>query len=150
VKGTEVVSLYQPWSYNDSIYGNQQAGFLTQFNNLFSFATVHHAGHEVPAYQPQRAFELFKRYLDGSFFFNLTTITTNTNSGIEETAISPKTEPNLFLFVGVTLSVVGLIVCLGFLYQCVSKRSFNYQLSTDMDSTRHTSEGVSDTTTIDL
>ena len=43
-------------------------GYLTKFKDHFSFMTIRHAGHEVPAYQPQKALELFKRYLDGSLF----------------------------------------------------------------------------------
>jgi hypothetical protein len=41
---------------------------LTKFEDSLSFMTVRFAGHEVPAYQPQKALELFKRYLDGSVF----------------------------------------------------------------------------------
>lgn len=69
IAGTEVKSLYQPWHYRNSEYGTtQQGGYLTQFADSLSFATVHHAGHEVPAYQPEMALELFRRYLDGSLF----------------------------------------------------------------------------------
>ncbi len=69
IAGSEVQSLYQPWSYQNTLYGTKQhGGYLTQFSDSLSFATVHHAGHEVPAYQPESAFELFRRYLDGSLF----------------------------------------------------------------------------------
>ena len=65
---TKVQSLYQPWSYLDSRYHVQQGGYLTQFPDGLSFATVHYAGHEVPAYQPEKALEMFSRFLDGSLF----------------------------------------------------------------------------------
>jgi hypothetical protein len=43
-------------------------GYLTKFKDGLSFMTVRYAGHEVPAYQPQKALELLRRYLDGSLF----------------------------------------------------------------------------------
>ena len=44
IAGSSISSLFQPWSYMDSTYGLQQAGFLTTFTNGLSFATVHYAG----------------------------------------------------------------------------------------------------------
>jgi hypothetical protein len=46
----------------------QQGGYLTKFANGFSFATVHYAGHEVPAYQPDAALQIFSGFLDSSLF----------------------------------------------------------------------------------
>jgi carboxypeptidase C (cathepsin A) len=48
---------------------NQQtAGYLTKWKNTnFGFLTVHGAGHEVPTYKPDVAFDLWKRYLAGEF-----------------------------------------------------------------------------------
>jgi Serine carboxypeptidase len=52
------------------IVDGQTAGFVVHFKLLgdskssFIFATVHGAGHEVPAYRPYEALELFARYLD--------------------------------------------------------------------------------------
>lgn len=49
---------------------NQTAGFVVHFllpgksSSSFIFATVHGAGHEVPAYRPYEALELFAKYLD--------------------------------------------------------------------------------------
>lgn len=43
-------------------------GFLTRFNDSLSFATVHYAGHEVPAYQPANALHLLQEYLNGNIF----------------------------------------------------------------------------------
>lgn len=45
------------------------AGYQTRFEGVrLAFVTVHSAGHEVPSYQPARAFELLRRYLDGSWW----------------------------------------------------------------------------------
>ena len=50
----------------------QTAGYFAQFeldkvnitsNSSFVFATVHPAGHEVPAYKPKEAFDLWERFL---------------------------------------------------------------------------------------
>lgn len=48
----------------------QLAGYVTRFETLategaFTYATVHTAGHEVPAYQPARAKQLFDAFLAG-------------------------------------------------------------------------------------
>uniref|UniRef100_A0A7S2NXB3 Carboxypeptidase n=1 Tax=Leptocylindrus danicus TaxID=163516 RepID=A0A7S2NXB3_9STRA len=46
----------------------QLAGYIVRFNvdpkaGSFRFATVHGAGHEVPAYKPKEAFDLWERFL---------------------------------------------------------------------------------------
>jgi hypothetical protein len=70
--GGENVSLNIPWSrksdfqesgytsiqVNDSYIGGQ----VRQYGNL-SFSRVYQAGHEVPAYQPQTAYEIFRRIM---------------------------------------------------------------------------------------
>jgi carboxypeptidase C (cathepsin A) len=58
---------WQPW-----LVHNQTAGFVTHFelkhtDSTFTFATVHGAGHEVPAYRPMEALELLKNYLNGKW-----------------------------------------------------------------------------------
>ena len=68
VKNTVPKETFNTWYYEDSYYGRQTAGYLTKFENRFSFATIHDAGHEVPAYQPQIAAELLRRFLDDSLF----------------------------------------------------------------------------------
>ena len=42
-------------------------------------AMIRYAGHEVPAYQPQKALELFNGYLDGSIFDTAEAETGDTN-----------------------------------------------------------------------
>ena len=76
-------SLWKPWSVKGGREG-QQGGFLTTFENSFSFATVHSAGHEVPAYQPVAALSLFSGFLDGSMFTPSVTPTPSSPSGISE------------------------------------------------------------------
>jgi len=69
-QGGKIIELWQPWF----LPSGAQAGFLTKFENVFSFATVHDAGHEVPAYQPVAALHLFDLFLrsDAALFANVT------------------------------------------------------------------------------
>ncbi|KAL0013507.1 hypothetical protein SO802_000576 [Lithocarpus litseifolius] len=50
---------WYPWYADDQIEG------WTEVNNELTFASVRGAGHEVPQYQPKRAFILFKYFLAG-------------------------------------------------------------------------------------
>jgi len=72
--GGENVSLNVPWSSQSKF---QQAGYtdikvnssyvggqVRQYGNL-SFSRVYQSGHEVPAYQPQTAYEIFRRAMGG-------------------------------------------------------------------------------------
>jgi hypothetical protein len=65
-------SLWKPWYTSKNSTNPDRSpklgGFLTTFEGSFSFATVHTAGHEVPAYQPAAALVVFTSFLDGSFF----------------------------------------------------------------------------------
>ena len=78
----------QSWIYNLGVEKNsdydwaiwnvdgQTAGYVTEFeldaaSGSFYFATVHAAGHEVPAYKPKEAFDLFERYLTGTWDLNI-------------------------------------------------------------------------------
>ena len=94
-----VPSLWQPWvivtddtdtdinSLAGTVKKRQQGGFLTKFDGSFSFATVHNAGHEVPAFQPVAALSIFSGFLDGSIFspsISLTTAQENQNLSIED------------------------------------------------------------------
>jgi carboxypeptidase C (cathepsin A) len=55
-----------PWS--TYTVGGQTAGFLTKWTNTkLAFLTVHGAGHEVPAYRPDVALDLWTKYLKGEF-----------------------------------------------------------------------------------
>jgi hypothetical protein len=58
-----------------SAYGNkwttykvngQTGGYLTKFRNKqFAFLTIHGAGHEVPTYKPDVAYDMWYNYLAG-------------------------------------------------------------------------------------
>lgn len=66
--GVEPSRMWKPWKVE-----SQTAGFLTEFDlgpessASFYFATVHGAGHEVPAYRPMEALALFQQYLSGNW-----------------------------------------------------------------------------------
>lgn len=60
--------LWKPWRVEE-----QTAGYVTHFDlgnsteASFTFATVHGGGHEVPAYRPIEALQMFKIYLRGEW-----------------------------------------------------------------------------------
>ncbi|KAL8037334.1 hypothetical protein ABFX02_11G032600 [Erythranthe guttata] len=55
----KVKTPWYPW------YSNGQVGGWTEVYDGLTFATVRGAGHEVPLFQPRRAFELFQTFLSG-------------------------------------------------------------------------------------
>eukprot|EP01113_Clastostelium_recurvatum_P033843 TRINITY_DN4522_c0_g1_i1.p1 TRINITY_DN4522_c0_g1~~TRINITY_DN4522_c0_g1_i1.p1 ORF type:complete len:469 (+),score=81.52 TRINITY_DN4522_c0_g1_i1:37-1407(+) len=55
-----VVDSWRPWM--DS--RNQTGGYVTKYSGL-TFATVRNAGHLVPGTQPQRALDMFERFIAG-------------------------------------------------------------------------------------
>eukprot|EP01032_Pedospumella_encystans_P009102 gene9102-10747_t len=115
-------TLYQTWTYTDTAYGEQLGGYLTTFADSFSFLTIRYAGHEVPAYQPQKALHMLKMFLDGSMFDKSSSSKgKNTNDGDNKDTSSVGTDGSsdskanaLSLVMSVLLSVVallGLTVC---------------------------------------
>lgn len=66
----KIIDYWNPWV---DITG-QQAGFVTRWERQFSFVTVHAAGHEVPLYQPRRAFSLLQGFLNGAMFANVSSL----------------------------------------------------------------------------
>ena len=60
----QAAHLWKPWKVN-----NEVAGYKTNFELRtdsgaeFIFATVHGAGHEVPAYRPMESLEMFRKVL---------------------------------------------------------------------------------------
>ena len=108
--GGEAVSLAVNYSHssdfaaagytNITVNSSYVGGLVRQFGN-FSFSRVFQAGHEVPAYQPETAYEIFRRAL-----FNLDIATGKQNTannatfattGMADTwsikNIAPKSEP---------------------------------------------------------
>jgi len=62
------VNRFSSWTYPDLHFGTQQGGYYTQFPGNLTFLTVRHAGHEVPAYQPQKALHMLRLFLSGDIF----------------------------------------------------------------------------------
>lgn len=144
-----MLSLFTPWLYIDSTYGEQQAGFLTTFTEGLSFATVHHAGHEVPAYQPERALQLFQNFLDGSFFFNVSNamgvMGDVGNTTVEKSSLDSAPAPESTAIIVVVSSVVGLLlllVSIFCIYRFWARRAFQYKLTEDFDDSKHSSAAV--------
>ncbi|CAM9525399.1 unnamed protein product [Ectocarpus fasciculatus] len=55
--------MYQPYEV-----AGQMAGYATKWaDSKLGFVTVHGAGHEVPAYKPEVALELWTKYLNGEW-----------------------------------------------------------------------------------
>jgi len=53
------VTHWHPW------YDNGQVGGWTQVYEGLTFVTIRGAGHEVPLHEPEKAFILFKSFLEG-------------------------------------------------------------------------------------
>mmetsp|Transcript_10523 Transcript_10523/g.29949 ORF Transcript_10523/g.29949 Transcript_10523/m.29949 type:complete len:534 (+) Transcript_10523:106-1707(+) len=60
--GLKETSRYRPWT--SSIDG-QVAGWTKSFSNGLTFASVRGAGHMVPYTQPQRAFDMVSKFIQG-------------------------------------------------------------------------------------
>ncbi|TKY49694.1 Serine carboxypeptidase 40 [Spatholobus suberectus] len=56
-----IKTAWHPWF----IFG-EVGGYTQVYKGGLTFATVREAGHEVPSYQPARAFSLVKHFLDGT------------------------------------------------------------------------------------
>lgn len=57
-----ITKAWAPWTLN-----GQTGGFWQQYDGL-RFTTVRNAGHQVPQYQPSRAFKMFDDFLNGRDF----------------------------------------------------------------------------------
>jgi hypothetical protein len=87
--GGENVSMNIPWSkkndfnkagYTDLKVGKRHiGGQVRQYGNL-SFTRVYQAGHEVPAYQPETAYEIFRRSMNN---LDIATGKKSTAGGVE-------------------------------------------------------------------
>jgi hypothetical protein len=60
--GLNVTSFWEPWFFKDALYGNRLGGYYSKLEGIH-FATVHGAGHEVPAFKPEAARTLFQMFL---------------------------------------------------------------------------------------
>lgn len=62
--GFPVADEWRPWLVRDQV-----AGYVTVFDaNSFTFLTVKGAGHMVPQYQPEAAFAMITRWVNGTTF----------------------------------------------------------------------------------
>lgn len=92
----------------DAKFHSQQGGFYTTFYDGLTFATVHGAGHEVPAYQPEKALELLRLFLDGRAIFEMSSSSSSSSPNSDQLSSS-----QIFLFViGALLVVVSVISAL--------------------------------------
>lgn len=56
----------RPWQ--PYMVAGQTAGYFTQWKNTkLGFLTIHGAGHEVPTYKPEVAYDMFSKYLKGEW-----------------------------------------------------------------------------------
>lgn len=90
---------YAPIIVNDSYIG----GAVRQFGNL-SFSRVYQAGHAVPAYQPETAFQIFARILAGGSVSTGSTAvslseyrTSGSRESDEKQKLPPAPEPTCFI-----------------------------------------------------
>ena len=81
-------NVYSKWLFdlgfaysNNQLWNNwyvdgQMSGFITQFKtpldskdvpNRFTYATIHNAGHESPAYKPKESFMLFQAFINSNY-----------------------------------------------------------------------------------
>ena len=61
-----VAKPWTPWTAQHlGRAGNQRAGYVKQYANNFTFATVQGAGHLVPTYKPHFALTLISKWLAG-------------------------------------------------------------------------------------
>jgi hypothetical protein len=100
------------------------------FTGNLTFATVHYAGHEVPAYQPERALHLFNSYLSGEIFSDAP-VTVETTSSASETTTTARN------FVSAAIAALLVITAFGGLIICFlprnSKKSINSLEEIDVD-----------------
>lgn len=61
--GMSVKEEWHPWEVD-----GQVAGFVTNYENDFSFVTVKGAGHMVPEFKPVQALAMFKRFINNQPF----------------------------------------------------------------------------------
>jgi len=69
--GFPVTDPWHPWKQQSQAAGGARvaAGYATAFGGTskdLSFVTVKGAGHEVPTYKPDAAFDLFSAFINGT------------------------------------------------------------------------------------
>jgi len=64
---TPVGQVWRPWKFRDDL-GNQIAGFVTDYQQGLTYATIKGAGHMVPQFKPIPALVMFQKFLAGTPF----------------------------------------------------------------------------------
>jgi len=62
--GLTATRVWQPWEFSDA-FGDQNGGWVTDYSEGLSFATVRAAGHMVPQTRPRAAWIMFSRFITG-------------------------------------------------------------------------------------
>merc|ERR1711957_772372 len=78
---------WAPWP-NALLPSGYVTEYVTPYGTNFTFLTVKAAGHMVPMYQPQRAFDFFQSFLKGAGFFH---------AGPSDASSTPMEETTLIL-----------------------------------------------------
>jgi len=63
---TSTLGISQTTAWTEWLVNTQVAGYLTKYQDNFSFITVKGAGHMVPEYKPVQALEMFSRWLNNT------------------------------------------------------------------------------------
>ena len=66
--GLAEVEAWRPWT-TDSC--QRMGGYCTRYEGNFDFVTIRGAGHMVPTYKPEEAYEMFSTWIEGSFMNTL-------------------------------------------------------------------------------
>jgi len=115
-RGNETTG-WVPW-----LLHNQTGGWYQQFTN-FTFFTVRDAGHEVPTYQPARAYSMFQRFLANDYRGENITIDDHSYESYGSSSSSSDKTKNMAIGgaigAGVTL---GVFVIIGIIYYCLRRR----------------------------
>jgi len=62
--GLTATRTWQSWEFTDS-RGDQSGGWVTDYSEGLTFATVRAAGHMVPQYRPMAGYVMFSRFING-------------------------------------------------------------------------------------
>jgi hypothetical protein len=125
-EGGVVKTVWESWYTN-----GQTAGYLTIFDGSFTFATVHTAGHEVPAYQPIRAYTLFEAFLGNELFYSVPTWEDPSLGEEEETESMQHVWQVIFMAVAafVALFLLGSAIVYFAKKQFTGRRGGEYSIS---------------------
>jgi len=115
-KGAQITG-WEPWLIN-----NQTAGWYQQWQN-FAFLTVRDAGHEVPEYQPARAYSLFHRFLMNNYNYDNLTINDHSYESYGSSSSSTDKSKERAIGAGIAIgAIIAFTLLVGLVYWCWRKR----------------------------